>query len=265
MPYAVNDGVRIRYEVEGGGPPLVLHPGFVGSAADWKEAGYGDALRDRYRLVLLDPRGQGGSDKPRDPAAYTRRRRVGDVLAVLDAVGIDRAHFWGYSMGNWVGFALGAVAPDRLRSLVLGGAPHPFEGNPRAPEGDEFFEGLRRGMAALVRGWEAAVPDFWLSPGERARWLASDAEALTAARRQRLAEPDLPAEAVAAIRVPTLLYTGTLDEVEPVERAARLMPAAVFVALEGLDHAQGLIRSDLVLPHALEFLARAEGARAAGS
>jgi pimeloyl-ACP methyl ester carboxylesterase len=260
MPYAINGEVRICYEVEGSGPPLVLHPGFVGSAGDWGDGGYVAALRDRYKLVLLDPRGQGSSDKPRDPAAYARRHRVGDVLAVLDAAGVDRAHFWGYSMGGWIGFALGTYAPDRLRSLVLGGAPHPFEGNPRPTEGDEFLDGLQQGMAALVRGWEETVPDFWLSAGERARWLASDAEALAAARLQRLTEPDLPVDALAAISVPALLYTGTLDEPELVERAARLMPNAAFVGLEDLDHAQGLIRSDLVLPHVLRFLAQAEDA-----
>lgn len=230
MPSTVNDGIRIRDDDVGSGPPLVLHPGFVGSAEDWADGGYVAALRHRHRLIMFDPRGQGRSDKPHDPAAYAAPRRVGDVLAVLDAEGIDRAHFWGYSLGGWVGFALGVAAPDRLRSLVLGGT-HPFGGNPRPTEGDAFLDGLRHGKAALVRGWEEAVPDFWPSPGERERWLAADAEALAAARLQRLTEPDLPIDAVAAIRAPALLYAGTLDEPEPTERAARLMPSAAFVAL----------------------------------
>jgi pimeloyl-ACP methyl ester carboxylesterase len=255
MPHASNDGVQIHYEVEGDGSPLLLHPGFVGSAEDWEDAGYVAALRDRYKLVMLDPRGQGRSDKPRDPTSYAWRRRVADVLAVLDAEGIDRAHFWGYSMGGWIGFAVGVTAPDRLCSLVLGGA-HPFEESPRPTDGDVWLDGLRAGVAALVRGWEEGVPNFWMSPDERERWLAADAEALIAARLQRLTEPSLPPTAVATIRVPTLLYTGTLDEPEPVERAARLMPNGTFVALEGLDHAQALSRSDLVVPHVLAFLAR---------
>lgn len=117
-------------------------------------------------------------------------------------------------------------------------------------------------MTALVRGREEAVPAFWMLPGERGRRLASDAEALTAARRRRLTEPDLPTEAVAAIRAPTLLDTGALDEPGPAERAARPMPKAAFVALEGHDHAQGLARSDLVRPHLLRFLAGAGNAPA---
>jgi pimeloyl-ACP methyl ester carboxylesterase len=257
MSSAANDGVRLRYEVVGRGPPLVLHPGFASCAEDWEGDGYVAALQDRYQLILLDPRGQGQSDKPHDPAAYTLGHRVADILAVLDAAGIDRAHFWGYSMGGWIGFALGAQAPHRLRSLVLGGA-HPFLGNPRPVDEDEVIAGLRQGMAALVGAWEAASPEYWQSPGRRDRWLGEDAAALVAARQQQVTEPDLTEEAVAAISVPSLLYAGTRDEVEEIERTARLMPNATFVALDGLNHLQAYTRRDVVLPHVLAFVSRAD-------
>ncbi len=257
MPYAVNNGVRIWYESEGNGAPLVLHIGFAGWLENWTDAGYVAALRDAYHLVLLDPRGQGRSDGPPDPAAYTADQRVGDVLAVLDAAAIDHAHFWGYSMGGHVGYALGRLAPERITSLVLGGAS-PFGGYPRPSEGDEMLAGLRMGMAGLAAKWEAEFPDCWLSAGERERTLASDAEALIAVRLARLMETDLADEAVAAIQLPALLYTGTFDEPEAVKRGATLMPKATFVALEGLDHAQAFERSDLVLPHVLRFLAGIE-------
>jgi len=261
MPYADNAGVRIFYEVDGdgSGPPLLLHWGFVSSAEDWADIGYVAALRVRYQVVLLDARGQGRSDKPHEPAAYARRCRVGDVLAVLDAVGIERAHFWGYSLGGWVGFALGAAASDRLRSLVLGGA-HPFDGNPRPTGGDVWLDGLQQGMPALIREWEGAGLLPWMSPGQRERWLVADAEALAAARQQGLTEPDLPEEAIAAIATPALLYAGTRDEPDAVERAARLMPNAAFIALVGLDHSQAIAHSDVMLPRVLGFLANAEDA-----
>lgn len=258
MRYAIHNGIRIHYEVEGRGVPLVLHPGFVGSVEDWHDAGYVAALKDQYRLVLIDPRGQGQSDMPHEPAAYAAHHRVGDVLAILDAEGIERTHFWGYSLGGWVGSLLGVAAPDRLRSLIIG-ASHPFGGHPRPSESDAFLEGLRRGMAVLVHDWEASVPDFWLSPGERQRWLAADPEALAAARLQRLTEPDLSRESIAAIRISALLYAGTRDEPAAVEHAARAMSNAEFVSLEGLDHAQTLARSDLIMPSVLAFLARVDG------
>jgi pimeloyl-ACP methyl ester carboxylesterase len=99
--------------------------------------------------------------------------------------------------------------------------------------------------------------------GERERTLASDAGALAAARRARLTAADLADEAVAAIRLPALLYAGTLDEPGLVERAARLMPNATFVALAGLDRARAFERSDVVLPHVQRCLAGVE-ATAAG-
>jgi pimeloyl-ACP methyl ester carboxylesterase len=113
-------------------------------------------------------------------------------------------------------------------------------------------------MTGLAAQWEAEFPNCWLSPGERERTLASDAEALAAARLAHLMEPDLAEDAVAAIHTPALLYAGTLDEPDPVERAARLMPNAAFVALEGLDHAQTFERGDQVLPRVREFLAELE-------
>jgi pimeloyl-ACP methyl ester carboxylesterase len=256
MPYAANAGVRIRYETEGHGPPLVLHIGFIGGLEDWIDAGYAAALRDRYRLILVDPRGQGGSDKPRDPAAYSARNRVGDVLAVLDAEGADRAHSWGYSLGGWVGFALGVFAADRVAALVVGGA-HPFAGNPRPIAGDFFLDGMREGMAPFVAAREAEDPAYFVSAGERAQWLAGDVAALRAARLSNLTAPDLEPEAVAAIPVPTLIYAGSDDTPEPKRRAADLLPNGAFVAIEGLDHAQAFNRADLVLPHVLAFLAGA--------
>ena len=257
MPNVSNDGIRIRFHVEGAGPPLVLHVGFVGTIEDLIDAGYVTALRERFQLVLLDPRGQGQSDKPHDPASYTVDRRVGDVLAVLDALAIERAHFWGYSLGGWVGFALGALAPARVGAMVIGAA-HPFQGNPRSTEDDWLLGGLRQGMAALVADWESTVPGFWVSPGERARWLAADADALVAARLNNLTEPDLPKAAIAGISAPTLLYVGTDDDPDPVRRAAQIMPNATFIALDGLDHAQGFARLDLIDPRAQAFFERAD-------
>ena len=264
MPYASNDDVRMFYEIVGTGPPLMLHVGYVGSVENWADAGYVAALQDRFQLILIDPRGQGRSDKPHQPEAYSRHCRIGDVVAVLDAVGGDRVHFWGYSMGAWIGFELGAAVPDCLRSLILGGSSA-FAGNPRPVEGDFWIEHLRQGMETFARFWDDADPDFWFSAGERDRWLASDAEALIAARIQRLTEPDLPEAAIAGINVPALVYVGTEDNPAPVERSARLMPHAELVALDGLDHAQAMFRDDLILPYVLPFLARVEGEVAARS
>jgi pimeloyl-ACP methyl ester carboxylesterase len=75
MPYAHNAGVRIHSQVEGEGCPLVLQHGFSESVVDWYESGYVDALSRDYRLILIDARGHGTSDKPHDPDAYLLNRR----------------------------------------------------------------------------------------------------------------------------------------------------------------------------------------------
>jgi pimeloyl-ACP methyl ester carboxylesterase len=253
VPYASNDGVRIYYEVEGSGPPLVLHVGFLGSLEDWRreDTRYVQALRDAYRLVLLDPRGQGRSDAPHDPSAYTLDQRVGDVLAVLNAEGIERAHYWGYSMGGWVGFALGAFAPDRVLSLVLGGAD-PFQPDTGPSEDDAWLRLFRQGMPAFVADWERRDPN--MPATMRDRWLALDARAMAAAQEAGLTAPSLE-DALPTIQTPTLIYYGTDDYPDRLpERAAAKMPDATVVALEGLNHAQAIRRSDLVLPHVEAFL-----------
>ncbi|HKI64943.1 MAG TPA: alpha/beta fold hydrolase [Burkholderiales bacterium] len=88
MPYANNQGVRIHYRLEGEGPPLVLQHGYTQNLEHWYQCGYVDALKARYRLVLIDARGHGASDKPHERAAYAWPVGAMDVLAVLDALGI---------------------------------------------------------------------------------------------------------------------------------------------------------------------------------
>ena len=125
--YVDNGGVRIHYQVEGNGPPLVLMHGGGGSLETWRELGFVDALRDDFRLVPIDARGSGRSDKPHDPEAYSAENMASDVLAVLDVLEVDSAHYLGYSMGAFIGLGAAKHAPGRFRSLALGGTT-PFSG-----------------------------------------------------------------------------------------------------------------------------------------
>src|SRR5215831_15923638 len=125
MPYANNQGVRIHFNVEGEGPPLVLQHGFASSLQSWYIPGYVEALKSDYQLILVDARGHGGSDKPHDPAAYAVSLRAGDVVAVLDTLHLDKAHYWGYSMGAWIGYGIAKFALERVQTFILGGM-HPY-------------------------------------------------------------------------------------------------------------------------------------------
>lgn len=263
MPYASNDEVRIHYHLDGNpaGPPLLLHCGFVGTLHDWYDAGYVDALRGDYRLILLDPRGQGGSDKPHDPAAYEFGRRVADVIAVLDAEGIATAHYWGYSMGGFNGFGMAHSYPSRLRSLILGGDPG-FETEADGESMRQMASWLREsgsaGMTAAFEGRIGALPEAL-----RARLLASDVEALAANRlagayRAAHKAGDY-AQAILNAGIPTLLYCGDRDEIYPaVQATAAQLPPRHLVTLAGMDHFQAMQASAAILPHVLPFLAEAE-------
>ena len=173
MPYANNAGIQIHYEIEGTGPALVLQHGFTSCLEDWFDCGYVAALRPKYRLILVDARGHGDSDKPHDEASYTLNRRVADVTAVLDAVAIEKAHFWGYSMGGWIGFGMAKFAPRRVNALVIGGQ-HPF-----ARDQSGFREWVRAGITgggdALVAAFEKMAGP--ISDSYAARLRTADLEA----------------------------------------------------------------------------------------
>jgi pimeloyl-ACP methyl ester carboxylesterase len=120
MPYVNNRGVKIYYEVEGKGPPLVLaHGGTLGSSG-WRGSGYVDALKNDYQLVMFDFRGCGRSDKPRKASAYDRKLMNNDVLAILDNLGIEKAHYFGYSGGAITGWMLAVNHDERFHSFILG-------------------------------------------------------------------------------------------------------------------------------------------------
>ena len=95
-----------HYRVEGDGQPLVLQHGFTDSLETWYDTGYVNELKRQYRLILIDARGHGASDKPREPDAYDWQRSVADITAVLADLDIPGAHYFGYSMGGKIGFAM---------------------------------------------------------------------------------------------------------------------------------------------------------------
>ena len=266
MGYARNSGVRIHYSVEGAGPPLVLLHGFAGSLATWHEFGFAADLSRDYQLILIDARGHGQSDKPHATAAYDLGLMASDLVAVLDELGIERAHFLGYSMGGRIGLRIAAQGLlGRFQSLIIGGA------SPYPPTTEAALASGRRVHAATLRGAEAVAAWFEeqggpLPPAERTRILENDMAALVALRTQPIA-PAGSLEQVNAylgtFTVPVLVYAGTEDAYcEPASEAANQMPRATLARIEGRNHIETYFGADRVLPHVRRFLSSVEAAQA---
>src|SRR5262252_6952461 len=111
MPKIDRDGVKIYYEVHGDGPPLILTHGYSSTSAMWN--GQVTALSRNHKLVLWDMRGHGQSDYPDDPAAYSEAATVGDIAALLDAVGARRAIVGGLSLAFY------RAHPERVSALLI--------------------------------------------------------------------------------------------------------------------------------------------------
>jgi len=266
MPYAENNGIKIFYEVEGSGSPVVLAHGLSMSSEDWRELGYVDGLINDYKLILVDARGHGRSDKPHDPAAYRQINRAMDHIAVLDDLGLAKAHFLGYSMGGNSCLGVGIHAPQRCLSLMLGGT-QPFESDelseeivphtPKAlrglPDGDDPVRDI------LVRGGEYWV-DFFkanmeVTPGLEVRLNKNDLEALIAFRDS--SDEKGLSSYLEQLDIQCLVFVGEDEYVYrgAVEMARRL-PHAEFVSFPGFNHFEIIANVDVILPAIMDFLRR---------
>jgi pimeloyl-ACP methyl ester carboxylesterase len=121
-----SDGVRIRYLDQGTGEPIVLMHGFTARIELWGSVL--EELSQDYRVIAIDARGHGESDKPHDPESYGANMAV-DAIRVLDKLQIDQAHIIGYSMGARLTGYLLANFPSRFATAILAASPPRREWN----------------------------------------------------------------------------------------------------------------------------------------
>jgi pimeloyl-ACP methyl ester carboxylesterase len=233
MQSFLSDSVRIAYiditPSDGPGDPVLLVHGFASNhAVNWVNTLWTKTLTGAgYRVIALDNRGHGQSDKPHDPAAYDSNVMAADARRLLDHLGIERADVLGYSMGARITAHLALNEPARVRSALLGGLGiHLVEG-----------VGLPLGIADAM---EAPSLDTLTDPMQRmfrafAEQTRSDLRALAACIRG--SRQVLSPEEVARIRVPVLVSVGTRDPIAGSPHAlASLMPNARALDIPDRDH-----------------------------
>ena len=232
MAFSNNLGIKIHYEVKGSGPPIVFNHGFPRDRTSWYS--YAERLQGQYTCILIDGRGMGLSDKPHEIEAYTFERKVADTITVMDELGIDKAVYWGFSMGGGIGWAAARFAPQRFHAFIIGGS-EPFRS-------DADREAIRT-SAARIR----ANPDGY--PGQ-------DVEALYASQMGSALGPNFE-DVLPTMARPCLVYVGEEDpRLDAITRAAGLMPNVTFFTLPGRDHSETHRDVDGVLTHVIPFLAK---------
>jgi pimeloyl-ACP methyl ester carboxylesterase len=226
-----HDGLQIAtYEFgdDPGAPTVLAVHGFASTAlANWHSTGWTrDLTRAGYRVIAIDQRGHGESDKPHSPAAYSIDTLAADVLQVLDAYLLDEVRYVGYSLGARVGWRVAALAPHRISRVVLGGIP---DGDPlKRFAVDEARAHIRSGIEVVDRLTGAYL--------KMARSLPSnDLEALVALVEGMRggAEPS----ADNAPTQPVLFATGSEDRILDASRAlSDATPNSEFFAIPGRNH-----------------------------
>ncbi len=200
-----SDGTDIAYDCIGEGPPVVLIHGFgANRLITWSNTNWYQTLtRAGHKLIAVDCRGHGESDKPHDPADYDEGRMAMDVIAVLAALEIPEVDIMGYSMGAQLAIRLMHDAPGRVRRAVLGGI------------GETYFRASKEAAETIARGFLVRDPAKITDPVARefrtfCERAGDDLQAMAACirRPRRIFAP----EELHALTQPVLVVCGEEDD-----------------------------------------------------
>jgi pimeloyl-ACP methyl ester carboxylesterase len=227
LPFIDRDGVVLRYEVHGRGRPLLLTHSYGATMRMWdRQVAH---FAERHRVILWDLRGHGGSGDPVDPALYSQALTVGDMAAILDACGAERAVIGGIGLGGRMSLAFHLDHPDRVEALLLCGTLPGFRNHESRMQWN--YRAKSQAHSLEVKGMEA------LGRGKEVRFAVHrSAIGLAAAARGMVVQNDsLLVDSLAAIRVPTLIVVGSNDgdHFAASNMMAAMIPGARRVVLQG--------------------------------
>jgi len=240
--YLDANGVKIRYIDTGKGKAIVLLHGGGSNLESWTSQGVVDNLAKDFRVIAFDARGHGKSDSPRDPAAYGRQQAL-DVVRILDALKIQRAHIIGFSLGSSTVAQLLTLHPERFLTgvQVAGAGRTPEEANdPRieteAAEIARDCVSRSRLMRQSPAGMKPTEEEIQL------RIIACRADKnfdqlAVAASLRGYKDQAVTNAQMAAVKVPTMGIVGTLDHTfKAMQELKAIRPAMKLVILDGVSH-----------------------------
>ena len=245
-----DDGVRLAFEDTGSGTPVVFVHEFAGDLRSWEpQVRY---LSRRYRCITWNARGFPPSDVPDDAGAYSQDRARDDVLAVLDALDIERAHVVGLSMGGFATLHFGLAWPARARSLVVAGVGYGAEPDQRErfrSEADATTRFLRtEGMAAWASTYSVGPTRVQFQNKDPRGWqeladMLAEHCASGSAHTQQGVQKERPsvfdlADSMKELTVPTLIVTGDEDWpcLIPSVFMKRTIPSAGLLVVPNTGH-----------------------------
>ncbi|MBM3406421.1 MAG: alpha/beta fold hydrolase [Betaproteobacteria bacterium] len=269
------DGFQLHVEEAGQGTPIVFVHEFGGDHRSWEpQLRY---FARTHRCITYSARGYPPSDVPADVKAYSQMRAVDDILDVMNALGVDRAHVIGLSMGGFATLHFGLNYPDRARSLIVAGAGYGAE-----KQYEEYFRGVSMEVARQfeVQGAEQFAKTYSIGASrvqfqnkdprgwaEFARWLGEhsslgSANTMRGVQAQRPSIYDLK-DRLATMPVPTLVVVGDEDDhcIQPGVFMKKTIPACGLLILPKTGHTLNLEEPDHFNRFTLEFLHAVEAGR----
>jgi len=190
------DGVKIHFESKGAGQPVLLVHGFIVNGESWKKSAlYDDLLKKGFRVIILDLRGNGQSDKPHEAESYAHDAEAKDIMGLMDQLGIRQYEVVGYSRGSIITARL-LVLDKRITKAVMGGMGTDFT-NPDWPRRINFYKALSGEPIKELESMVKYVKDAGL-----------DQQALACLQKE---QPSTSKAELAAVLQPVLVISGEQD------------------------------------------------------
>ncbi len=270
-----SDNIRLHYEEAGTGTPIVFVHEFAGDWRAWEPQ-----MRHfsrRHRCITYSARGYPPSDIPQDVSMYSQARAVQDILNVMDAAKIERAHIVGLSMGGFATIHFGLTAPERALSLTVAGA-----GYAAAKDTQEHYRALSRatadqfealGAKELSKTYALGATRVQLQNKDPRGWQEfathlGEHDTLGSALTMRGVQASRPSiydfeEQLKVMKVPTLVINGDEDDqcIQPGIFLKKTLPACGLLMLPKTGHTINLEEPDYFNLFVSDFIATVEAGR----